>query len=65
VFLNSIRFSIRIDLHFWVWRYLPAIPALGRLRKEGYELKASLGYIMNLRVVWATYEGPVSALSPQ
>lgn len=29
----------------WVWCYTPIIPAVGRLRQEDGELKASLDYI--------------------
>jgi hypothetical protein len=31
----------------------PIIPALGRLRKEDNEFKASLGYRASLRLAWA------------
>jgi hypothetical protein len=37
----------------WVWWCMLVIPALGRLRQEDLEFKASLGCIVNLRPVWA------------
>jgi hypothetical protein len=29
----------------WPWQHMPGIPALGKLRKENLEFKATLGYI--------------------
>jgi hypothetical protein len=37
---------------------MPIIPAVGRVRKEDQELKASLGYIVSLKSAWTTWQDP-------
>lgn len=45
-------------------------PVLGKLRQEDYatssrSFKASLGYIVCQRIVWVTFQDPISYLSPR
>jgi hypothetical protein len=44
----------RVYKNSHIWRHVPVILALRRLRQEGYELKASLGCIVSLRPANAT-----------
>lgn len=37
----------------WVMWYIPFNPTLKRWRQEDQVFKASLGYILSLRAVWA------------
>jgi hypothetical protein len=34
------------NLPCWEWWYTPVVPALGRLKQEDGEFKASLGYVV-------------------
>jgi hypothetical protein len=38
------RTYIKISPLSWAWQFMPLIPALGRLRQENGEFKASLSY---------------------
>lgn len=46
----------------WGWWLSAIIPALGRLRKEDNEFKASLGYMASPRPTWVAYHETPSQL---
>jgi hypothetical protein len=46
----------------WGWWLSAIIPALGRLRKEDNEFKASLGYMGSPRPTWVAYHETPSQL---
>jgi hypothetical protein len=41
-----------------MWWQTPVIPALGRLKQEDCDFKASLGYRESSRTAWATNRDP-------
>lgn len=40
-----------------IWVYLPLIPNLEGWEQEDYKLKATLGYVLGLRLGWAVAIG--------
>lgn len=48
-------------MHMQAWRYMPIIPALGRLRQEDFcEFEVSLGYIVHSRLPENIQQKPIS-----